>query len=118
MGCTQDHQLIANCFDFVDTNTRVSVDNLSLNLLCYSPTFYHFRFNKLKMAQDQELTDHQNRSPSVSKHMSEKKGKDNSDYASLVLDQDDIEGGSQSITSNIQHLMSAKISISPRDFHL
>lgn len=36
MGCTEDHQLISNCLDFVDTGAQVSLTNLSL---IYSTTY-------------------------------------------------------------------------------
>lgn len=36
MGCTEDHQLISNCLDFVDTRAQVSLTNLSL---IYSTTY-------------------------------------------------------------------------------
>lgn len=42
MGCTQEHELIANCLDFVNTEAQVSIENLSPNLFFYLPTFYHF----------------------------------------------------------------------------
>lgn len=66
-GYTQDHQLIANYLDLVDSEAQVSIDNFSLNLLYYLSTFYHFLDSKLKMAQGHQSIEPLNQSPSTSR---------------------------------------------------
>lgn len=97
----EDHQLIANFMDFVNSKAQVSFDNLSPNLLYYLPTSYHFLVSKLKMAQGHEPTEPLDQSTSSSRHLSEEKGKF-FEYAFPVLDHDIVEEGSQNITSNIR----------------
>lgn len=114
MGCSQDHQLIANCLNFVDSEAHVSLDNLSPSLFYYLPTFYHFLVGKLKMAQGPEPIEPLNQSTSISKHLSDEKHKF-SEYASPMMDQDSVEKGSQIITSNIWQVMLGMISLSSKD---
>lgn len=84
MGHTQDHQLIANYLDFVDSEAQVSFDNLSPNLFFYLPTFYHFLVSKMKMTQAHEPTEPLLQSTSIGKHLFEEIDK-LSEYASPSL---------------------------------
>lgn len=117
-GYTQDHQLIANYLDLVDSEAQVSIDNFSLNLLYYLSTFYHFLDSKLKMAQGHQSIEPLNQSPSTSRHLAEETSNNVSEYASPLRNQDNVKEGSQSIKSNIRQLMSGKISLYPRATHI
>lgn len=52
MDCTHDHQLIANCIGFVDSEAQVSFGKLSLNFFFFLPTFSHFSVSNMKMTMN------------------------------------------------------------------
>lgn len=47
-GCTQDHKLMSNCLDLIESNAQVTVNDLAPNMCQYLPDLYHFLVKHLK----------------------------------------------------------------------
>lgn len=108
MGCTQDHQLIANYLDFINTRAQVSIDNLSLNLLFYLFNLFHSLDAKQK--RPNPGTHYPiSVSLSLSKPTSGDKDKDLSAYASPVHEEESEEERGQSITSILGSLWKERL---------
>lgn len=108
-SCTHDHQLIANCLDFIDSEAQVRTSNLSPGMFFYLPTLFHFIVNSSKETQYKDHSNQNMVTPSAKPHVSVEKELDNSAFESPMLDPNSKEEGSQSITSNIRHLVEEKL---------
>lgn len=51
LGRAHDHQLIANCLYFLDSEAQVTISTLRPNILFYFPTLFHFIANKAKKSK-------------------------------------------------------------------
>lgn len=118
MGCTQDHQPISNYLAFVDIEAQVRLHKLIPNLFYYLSTFYHFLVSKIKKAYSNEPFERIINSTPSKNHLSERKGKNPSKYASLAFDQDNMNEDSQSIISNIRQLVLGNLLVFVKIIHM
>lgn len=97
MGCTQDHKLISNCLDFIDSKAKVSYNGLSPNLCYYLPSLYHYLVNHLKKTHTLNVPQHTNQCYTSKLLNSSDKEKSAPDYLSPDHEPHNGNEGTQNI---------------------
>lgn len=115
VGCSHDHQLIANCLDFLDTEAQVNLFGFSPNILFFLSTLFHFIVNQTKESQPECIHGFTMNVASNGKQASDRKDYIASVYSSLAQNHETDGEASLSITSNIRKFIEGKVDISAKN---
>lgn len=114
MGCSDEHKLIADYLDLLDSEPQLHSNKLGPNTRFYLPTLFHFLVNKLNKP-DHPNTIGINTLMAHPDKVFEKKPSPDITVSSSSFSQISVVEGSLNITSNIRKTIDGKVTLSSED---